>query len=106
MLPPLAAELTFIVEAIEFENPGVFGESGAYGQTYALFTCALATATMLGPLISGILVVNYSWSFMTMMLAIFSASGAIPVVCVNNLLAMSTIDVIRRKTLILLVLIM
>ena len=79
-MSPLAAELTFIVEAIEQENPGIFGQSGAYGQAFALLTCAMATGTMLGPPFSGVLVANYGWNFMTLMLAVLSTSGAIPVV--------------------------
>ena len=83
-MTPLAAELTSTVEAIELENPGIFGQRGAYGQVFSLFTCALAMATMLGPLFSGILVANYGWNFMTMMLAVLSASGVIPVVRTIN----------------------
>ena len=83
--PALAAELTFVVETMEQEKPGIFGKSGAYGQVFALFTCALATATMLGPLCSGFLKTRYGWNFMSMILGVFSASGAIPVVCATRL---------------------
>ena len=80
MTPPLSAELTFIVEKIEAENAGIFGEGGAYGQVFALFTCALAFATMSGPLVSGFLATKFGWGFMFMILGVFSAVSAIPVV--------------------------
>ena len=43
MAAPLGAELTNVVEAIERKNPGIFGNFGAYGQVFALYTCTLDT---------------------------------------------------------------
>lgn len=81
VITPLAAELTFAVETIEKENPGIFGQAGAYGQGFALYTIALATAIMLGPFVSGLLQVHVGWSTTTMVLGVFTVSGVIPVVC-------------------------
>ena len=73
-MPPLAADMTFVVEGFEEENPQIFGEAGAYGQVFAL-------ATTLGPLCAGFLEASFGWPTMSLILGIFGASGAIPTVC-------------------------
>ncbi|KFX90292.1 hypothetical protein O988_08274 [Pseudogymnoascus sp. VKM F-3808] len=37
VMPPLMAEITYIVEAKEVRSPGIFGAKGAYAQAYGLF---------------------------------------------------------------------
>jgi Major Facilitator Superfamily len=48
-MPPLMAEITYVVEAKERESPGRFGNTGAYAQAYGLFVTALAAGTLIGP---------------------------------------------------------
>ncbi|KAL9122342.1 MAG: hypothetical protein Q9187_001095 [Circinaria calcarea] len=81
LLSPLGAELTYVVERLEREKPGIFGKTGPYGQTFALYTCALALASMLAPFCAGILAMRTGWGTMSLVLGVFNASGAIPVVC-------------------------
>ena len=81
VLSPLAAESTSVVDTASREYPGIFRESGAYGQVFALYTFTLGLAITLGPPFAGYLLTHYGWSFMSMMLGVFSASGVIPVVC-------------------------
>ena len=76
----MGAELTLVVETIEGKDPGVFGEFGAYGQVFALYTCALAVAEMLAPLLAGILANKTGWKTMSLILGVFGASGVIPLV--------------------------
>lgn len=80
MVAPLGADLTHVVDTIEGKNHGMFGNFGAYGHVFALYNCALAVAGMLGPLLAGILANKTGWKTMSLVLGIFGASGAIPVV--------------------------
>jgi MFS family permease len=81
VITPLSAELMHVVEVVETENPGVFGESGVYGRAFAVYTFTLGLAIILGPTLSGYLQTHFGWNFMSMILGVLSASGAIPVVC-------------------------
>lgn len=47
-MTPLMAEITYVVEAKEKKNPGIYGSAGAYGQAYALFIMAFAAGTLIG----------------------------------------------------------
>lgn len=65
---------------MERKNPSIFGRSGAYGQAFALFNCAMALATIFGPLWAGFIATKFGWNVVTWTLAILCASGAVPVV--------------------------
>lgn len=78
LLSPLGAELTYVVETLEREKPGIFGKIGPYGQTFALYTCALALASMLAPFCAGILAMRTGWGTMSLVLGVFNASGSGP----------------------------
>lgn len=80
IISPLAAELSFVVEEMEQQNSSIFGRSGAYGQAFALFNCAMASATIFGPLWAGFIATKFGWNVVTWTLAILCASGAVPVV--------------------------
>ena len=84
-MSPLASDLSFTVEELERESPGLFGEAGAYAQAYALFNCAMAAATVVGPVWAGYAYETLGWTTMSWTLAVFSASGALPVVSVEYL---------------------
>jgi MFS family permease len=76
--PPLMAEITYVVEAKEKKNPGIFGNSGAYAQAYGLFVLAWAAGSLCGPLWAGLLQDSAGWSTMTWTFGLFSAFGALP----------------------------
>lgn len=78
IVSPVAADLSAVVEEMEEDNPGSFGPGGAYAQAYALFNCAMAGATLFGPMAFGALRQDYGWKVTTLCMGIFSLSGAIP----------------------------
>lgn len=78
VMPPLMAEITYVVEAKERVNPGCFGSTGAYAQAYGLFVTAYAAGTLIGPLWSGYVEDAAGWGTMAWSLGLFSISAAIP----------------------------
>ncbi|EHK99975.1 putative Uncharacterized MFS-type transporter C18.02 [Glarea lozoyensis 74030] len=78
VLPPLMAEITYVVEAKEREQPGRFGATGAYAQAYGLFIAAFAAGTLIGPVWAGYVEDSAGWGTMTWSLALFSLVGAVP----------------------------
>lgn len=78
VMPPLMAEITYIVEAKERESPGCFGATGAYAQAYGLFVTAFAAGTLIGPVWSGYVEHVAGWGTMAWSLGLFSIFGAIP----------------------------
>lgn len=77
-MSPVAADLSAVVEEKEKADPDAFGPGGAYAQAFALFNCAMAAATLFGPVVAGALVERYGWGTMTAAMGIFAFSGAIP----------------------------
>jgi MFS family permease len=77
-MPPLMAEITYVVEAKEKESPGRFGKSGAYAQAYGLFVTALAAGTLIGPVWAGYVKTDAGWGTMSWSLGIFGLSAAVP----------------------------
>ena len=71
-----------VVQEKEKGHPGICGPGGAYAQAFALFNCAMAAATLFGPVFAGCLSQRYGWKTMTLAMGIFSLSGAIPSVSV------------------------
>lgn len=80
IIAPLAAEVSFVVEEMEKENPRIFGTAGAYGQAFALFNSSMALATIVGPIWCGFIATRFGWGVATWTLGAFSASTAVPVV--------------------------
>ncbi|KAI0836752.1 MFS general substrate transporter [Hypoxylon sp. FL0890] len=74
---PLMAEITYVIEATEAAEPGVFGDKGVYGLGYGLFTMAFALGGVVGPLWAGYVVASAGWGTMTWSFAIWAASGAL-----------------------------
>ncbi|KAI0137811.1 MFS general substrate transporter [Hypoxylon sp. NC0597] len=74
---PLMAEITYVIEALEAAEPGIFGETGVYGMGYGLFTMAFALGGVVGPLWAGYVVTSAGWATMTWSFAIWAASGAV-----------------------------
>jgi len=79
-MTPLMAEFTYVVEAKERRQPGLFGPSGAYAQAYALFNMAWAAGSIVGPLWAGFVQAKAGWATMTWTLGLLSAVSAVPVV--------------------------
>jgi MFS family permease len=80
IVAPVGSDLSTAVEKMEEDKPGIFGPGGAYGQVYALFNCAMAAATMFGPVVFGAMIDGLGWKWMTVGMGIFSISGSIPTV--------------------------
>ena len=83
-MTPLMAEISYVVDAKEKENPGAFGKKGAYAQAYGLFNTAFASGAMIGPLWGGFVVSKAGWSTMTWTLGLFAAFSAIPAVILTG----------------------
>jgi MFS family permease len=77
-MPPLMAEITYVVEAKERESPGRFGKTGAYAQAYGLFVTALAAGTLIGPVWAGYVRTAAGWGTMSWSLGLFGLSAAVP----------------------------
>lgn len=78
LMPPLMAEITYIIEAKEKRNPGCYGPSGAYAQAYGLFVFAFAAGGVVGPIWSGFIRDKSGWDTMVWTLGVLSLVGAVP----------------------------
>ena len=78
-MTPLIAEFTYVVEAKEKQQPGLFGASGAYAQAYGLFNTAWAAGCIVGPIWAGFLQAKAGWATVTWSLGVLSAVSALPV---------------------------
>ncbi|KAJ8120711.1 hypothetical protein O1611_g10294 [Lasiodiplodia mahajangana] len=78
-MTPLMAEISYVIEAKEAENPGIFGEKGIYGLAYGLFNCAFALGGIVGPIWAGYVVESAGWGTLTWNFALWSASAAVVV---------------------------
>lgn len=68
---------------MEAEAPGVFGPQGAYAQAYSLFNCAMAAATVVGPILAGGVQDRYGAPTVAWVLGVWCASAAVPVVSIS-----------------------
>jgi len=55
----------------------LFGEAGAFAQGFALFNCALAAGTVLGPLWTSLAQGSLGWAIMNLCLAFFALTGIV-----------------------------
>lgn len=78
VMPPISAEITYVVAAKEKKHPGLYGPNGAYAQAYGLFIAAFAAGTLIGPLWAGYVRDSAGWSTMGWSLSILSFAAAIP----------------------------
>jgi MFS family permease len=78
VMPPLMAEITYVVEAKENESPGRFGTAGAYAQAYGLFVTAFAAGTLIGPVWAGYVRTSAGWGTMSWSLGLFGLAAAVP----------------------------
>ncbi|KAI1116264.1 MFS transporter-like protein [Nemania sp. NC0429] len=78
-MTPLMAEISYVIEAKEAENPGIFGEKGVYGLAYGLFNMVFALGGIIGPIWAGYVVESVGWGTLTWNFALWSASAAVVV---------------------------
>ncbi|KAL9126720.1 MAG: hypothetical protein Q9217_004265 [Psora testacea] len=81
ILTRLAADMFDEVEVLAEQNPGTFGNKGAYAQAYSLFDAALGLATVVGPGWSGLVYESTNWQITAGTMAILYALGGAPVFC-------------------------
>jgi nitrate/nitrite transporter NarK len=74
---PLLAEISYVIDEKAERNPGIFGERGAYGIGYGLFTMAFALGGTVGPLWAGYVNASAGWGTMSWSLALWAASAAV-----------------------------
>ena len=63
-------------------DTNLFGPGGAYAQAFALFNCAIAAGTVLGPLWTSFALKALGWGNMNLCLAVLSLLGIALVVSV------------------------
>ena len=79
VLPPVMAEISYVVSDISVRRPGIFGERGAYAQGYGLFNMAFAGGMVAGPLWGGFVRERLGWAGMGWTLAVLAGGSAVPV---------------------------
>ncbi|KAK8208522.1 MFS transporter-like protein [Phyllosticta capitalensis] len=77
--PVVMAEISYVVDARERANPGVFGPKGAYAQAYGLFNVGWAGGALVGPIWAGDVKTDAGWGTVWWSLAVLSAFAAAPV---------------------------
>ncbi|KAI1486565.1 major facilitator superfamily domain-containing protein [Biscogniauxia mediterranea] len=75
----LMAEVSYAVEEKAAEEPGVFGENGAYGLAYGVTTMAFALGGVIGPIWGGYVVEAAGWGTTGWAFALWSATAAVVV---------------------------
>ncbi|KAI3325842.1 MFS transporter-like protein [Xylariaceae sp. AK1471] len=78
-MTPLMAEISYVIEAKEAEDPGVFGANGVYGLAYGLFNMAFALGGIIGPIWAGYVVASAGWGTLAWNFGLWSASAAVVV---------------------------
>lgn len=77
---PIIADVTYAVEDLETEQPGIFGEHGGLALAFGLQNAAYAAGAMVGPMYAGALYLSGGWGTLGLFLGIVSLVTAIPVV--------------------------
>lgn len=99
LLAPLASDLSFAVEDLNEENPGLFQSAGAYAQAYSMFNSGLAAGMMVGPPFASFIYTRTNWAIMNFILAAICLLGTVPVVCGKHfLLQASTLRITWKAT--------
>ena len=80
LLAPLASDMSFVVEQLSEENPGLLDSAGAYAQAYSIFNSGLAAGLVIGPLWAGFIYSKTNWAIMNGTLAGICALVSVPVV--------------------------
>jgi hypothetical protein len=73
-------EIPRIVEAIQEEQPDIYGDKSTVTEGYMLLDAVLGAGTVLGPLLSELIFDKYGWTACTALLGFLSVSAIVPVV--------------------------
>lgn len=68
------------MNAVQEEQPDIYGDKSAVTEAYMLLDAAFGAGTVLGPLLSELAFENLGWTGCTVMLAFLSVSAIVPVV--------------------------
>jgi MFS family permease len=74
-LAPLGAECSFVAEEVSAAT-----KMDLYASSFSLMNCSLAAAGLLGPLAAGGLMDGVGWSWTTVAMGLFCATGVVPCV--------------------------
>jgi MFS family permease len=77
---PAMAEISYVIEAKEKKEPGIFGSSGAYAKAYGISCLAFAAGGLVGSLWAGMIIDRSGWGTLTWTLGLLSAVTATPAV--------------------------
>lgn len=72
--------MTATVEEMGRKQPELFGKTGAYAQAFALFNCAIAAGTVVGPFWTSFALEELGWGNTNLGLACLALSGTVIVV--------------------------
>ncbi|KAF9892506.1 hypothetical protein FE257_001615 [Aspergillus nanangensis] len=75
----LMTEVSYGVERLEKERPGIFGQQGGVAQAYGLFNVAWSGGQVVGPLVAGLLVDLGGWTVMVVVFGVLSGVTALMV---------------------------
>lgn len=73
---PLMAEITYVIEAKEKKQPGIWGAKGVYGVGFGLFTTSFALGGVMGSFMAGYLYEGPGWETFGWAFAVWCAGGA------------------------------
>lgn len=78
LLTASMTEIALVVGDQELERPGLFGDSGAFAQAYALFNMSFSGGTLAGPLVAGAIRDASDWGTMVWAIALLPAVTLVP----------------------------
>ena len=73
VMTAIMAEMTYALQAMDADSPGLFGRKGAYAQAYGLFNVAFSAGCLVGPILAGLIRDSAGWAVMGWSLAVLSA---------------------------------
>ncbi|XHG03095.1 hypothetical protein AWENTII_006418 [Aspergillus wentii] len=77
VLSPLMAEISYAVESMESDSPGIFGSSSPYAQGFGLSSMAFAGGLVVGPIWAGLICDAAGWDAMVGSLGVVSGLTSI-----------------------------
>ena len=80
VLTPVWSDTIYLVDEKSKQDPGIFGERGAYAQAFGLMNMAYAIGSVLGPLLGGWLMEEVGWNRITLGAGVLSGICVIPCV--------------------------
>lgn len=90
--PALLVEIQKVLDDMEAQDPGVFGEKGAVAQAFSLQSMAHFGGLALGPMAGGFVSFHFGWNVMTLGLGVLSFLTAIPMLWLSGAVTESGTD--------------